>query len=384
VSLTTFLETKPLFYDKIDLSRMPNAYQRVAPHLRLGRVVHLVGTNGKGSTGRIIAELLLRAGYRVGHYSSPHILHFNERIWIDGADATDELLEIAHQKLMGWLGQEIADSLSYFEYTTLLALVAFEDTDFIVLEAGLGGEFDATNVVDKVLSIITPIGIDHQAFLGDTIQEIATTKLRSIQKEAIVAKQSYEEVYRVAKEIAKQKGATLYTPDMILDDVMQKEIKKTALQKGWADYLGENAITAFATVKHLTGITFEPKELETIQIKGRFEEIAPNVILDVGHNPLGAEAIARAFNGHKRVLVYNVLSDKDVIEILTILKPVIERLEIIPIQDERAMPHEELVKAAQTVGLKALPFKGVSKEENYLVFGSFMVAEAFLRRYCER
>lgn len=384
MSLTTFLETKPLFYDKIDLSRMPNAYQRVVPHLRLGRVVHLVGTNGKGSTGRIVAELLLRAGYRVGHYSSPHILHFNERIWIDGADATDEVLEVAHQKLMGWLGQEVADSLSYFEYTTLLALVAFEDTDFIVLEAGLGGEFDATNVVDKVLSIITPIGIDHQAFLGDTIQEIATTKLRSIQKEAIIAKQPYEEVYHVAEEIANQKGATLYTPDTILDAVVQKEIIEQALQKGWADYLGENAVTAFATVKHLTGITFEPKELERIQIKGRFEKIAPNVILDVGHNPLGAEAIVRSFNGHKRVLVYNALSDKDVVQILTILKPVIRRLEIIPIQDERAMPQEELIEAAKRVGLDAVPFQGISEEEAYLVFGSFIVAEAFLRRYCER
>ena len=103
------------------------------------------------------------------------------------------------------LGKEISDSLSYFEYTTLLAFVVFENCDLMVLEAGLGGEFDATNVCHKELSVITPIGIDHQAFLGETIKEIAATKIRSIQKQVLLAPQVYDEVVEVAENISVQR-----------------------------------------------------------------------------------------------------------------------------------------------------------------------------------
>ena len=125
MSFEEFLNSKPLFYDKIDLSRMPKAFESVEGCLGGYRTVHIVGTNGKGSTGRILAELLVEEGFSVGHYTSPHILRFNERIWIDGSDISDEALQESHEKLMGWLSKETADALSYFEYTTLLALVAF-------------------------------------------------------------------------------------------------------------------------------------------------------------------------------------------------------------------------------------------------------------------
>ena len=146
----------------------------------------------------------------VGHFSSPHILKFNERIWLNGSDSSDEVLDVAHQKLFTILGSEMSESLSYFEYTTLLAFVVFEKCDLMVLEAGLGGEFDATNVCDKALSVITPIGIDHQAFLGESIEEIAGTKIRSIQNQVLLAPQVYDEVREVARNIADEKGAKLY------------------------------------------------------------------------------------------------------------------------------------------------------------------------------
>ncbi|BDY13385.1 bifunctional folylpolyglutamate synthase/dihydrofolate synthase [Hydrogenimonas cancrithermarum] len=379
MKLADFLETKPLYYDKIDLSRMPRAYAMVRPHLNLGEVVHLVGTNGKGSTGRILASLLKEAGYRVGHYSSPHILRFNERIWIDGADAEDRRLEAAHRTLMSWLGSECAEELSYFEYTTLLALTAFEGCDFVVFEAGLGGEFDATNVVDKVLSVVTPIGIDHQAFLGDSITQIAETKIRSIQKEALVAPQPAPEVYETAKRIAKAKGARLLTPEGVLGKAVRRSILDTAVSIGWPLYLGENAVAAFAAAKRLTHRDYDPEMLASIQLKGRFERILPNVILDVGHNPLGARAVAEALDGRTPVLVYNALEDKDVVQILEILQPVIRRLEIIPIESERAIAEERLAEAAAKLGIEAGPFRGLREEEEYLVFGSFIVAEAFLK-----
>ena len=235
-ALDAFLESKPLYYKEIDHKRVHIAYALLKPHIKHPKKVHIVGTNGKGSTGRILAHLAYRQGirneelgmrkYSVGHYTSPHILVFNERIWLDGSDASDEILENAHQKLFAILGQEMADALSYFEYTTLLAFVVFEDCDLMVLEAGLGGEFDATNVCDKELSIITPIGIDHQAFLGETIEKIAATKIRSIQDKVLLAPQVFDEVVEVANEIANDVGATLVVAQEINNDINKKGTHK--------------------------------------------------------------------------------------------------------------------------------------------------------------
>ena len=193
-TFASFLEQKPLYYKEIDYTRIHNAYALLKPYLKRPKIVaHIVGTNGKGSTGAILAHLAQGAGLKVGHYSSPHILRFNERIKLQGEEISDEALEQLHQRLYNILGKTMSEALSYFEYTTLIALLAFEPCDMAVLEAGLGGEHDATNVVDKDLSIFTPIGYDHQAFLGESIEEIAATKLRSMQKVAVLAKQPYSE-----------------------------------------------------------------------------------------------------------------------------------------------------------------------------------------------
>jgi len=121
-----FLERKPLFYKKIDLNRMPNAYKLIKDKLNLTPIVHIVGTNGKGSTGRFLAHTLLKRGFSVGHYTSPHILKFNERIWINGRDISDDELQKVHLKLQKLLPKDVSETLSYFEYTTLLAAFAFE------------------------------------------------------------------------------------------------------------------------------------------------------------------------------------------------------------------------------------------------------------------
>ena len=190
--LSEFLDKKPLFYKEIDLERMPKAYDLIKDKINIKPIIHIVGTNGKGSTGRFLAHTLLKRGFKVGHYTSPHILRFNERIWINGNDINDEDLEKAHQKLQKLLPKNVSEALSYFEYTTLLAAISFEGLDFVIMEAGLGGEFDATNVFKKKISLITPIDFDHQNFLGNSIEEIATTKLNSIEKEAIIGYQKWK------------------------------------------------------------------------------------------------------------------------------------------------------------------------------------------------
>ncbi|WP_295417829.1 bifunctional folylpolyglutamate synthase/dihydrofolate synthase [Sulfurovum sp.] len=384
----SFLDSKPLYYKEIDHERVHIAYKMLKPHIRRPKTVHIVGTNGKGSTGRMIAYLAWRQGarskaaggrsYSVGHFSSPHILKFNERIWLDGEDASDKMLETAHQRLYAILGQEMSDALSYFEYTTLLAFVVFEDCDLMVLEAGLGGEFDATNVCDKELSVITPIGIDHQAFLGENIEEIAATKIRSVQKRVLLAPQVYDEVGKVAENISRERKLELFGVEYSTFSV-QSGLEEITKQKAWPEYLIDNAKVAMKALDILD-IPYAMNDLLDLELFGRFYALTENIRIDVGHNPLAAQAIEKALD-KKVVLIYNSLDDKDYEEVLRILKPKVKRVEIIPIGSQRATTLDEIEKALQNAGLEYSYFRNEIKEdETYLVFGSFYVVEEFLKQ----
>jgi len=372
-----FLEDKPLYYKEIDHERVHSAYVMLKPHIRQPRTIHVVGTNGKGSTGRMVAHLAHQSGLSVGHFSSPHILKFNERIWLNGSDSSDEVLEEAHQKLFTILGQEMSEKLSYFEYTTLLSFVVFENCDLMVLEAGLGGEFDATNVCDKALSVITPIGIDHQAFLGESIEEIAGTKIRSIQKALLLAPQVYDEVREVAKEIADEKGAKLYLS--LCPSHKMTELEVISQEKSWGDYLIDNACVALQALDILD-ISYDVNDLRSLELFGRFYPLTENIRIDVGHNPLAAKAIVKALDD-KVVLIYNSLDDKDYEAVLQTLKPKVKRVEIIPIDSQRATTLSEIEKALEEVGIEYGYFENkIDKDEHYLVFGSFYVVEEFLKK----
>ena len=382
-SFNDFINNKPLYYKEIDYTRVHRAYRMLKPHIKKPKIVHIIGTNGKGSTGRVMATLLHHQNVRVGHFSSPHILKFNERIWIDGEDISNSALDKAHSRLYEILGQNMSEALSYFEYTTLLALVAMEELEIILLEAGLGGEFDATSVVDRDLSVITPIGLDHQAFLGDTIKEIATTKINSIQKRAIVGLQPDIEVYKVAKDIARLKNAKLYLLKELYDKKEAQELKRLTQDLGWSDYLYENALLAINSLGIL-GYSYDINNLKKVKLFGRFYSIAPNIIIDVGHNLLATEAISKAlsakFGDKKIVLVYNSLDDKDYIDILKKLKKHIKRVEIIPIMTQRALDITLLQNELKRLSIESNLFKNINNNEDYLVFGSFYVVEAFLKR----
>lgn len=373
--LSAFLEAKPLYYKEIDHKRVHRAYALLNPQIKAPKTIHIVGTNGKGSTGRIIAHLAHKSGMRVGHYSSPHILTFHERFWLEGADASDEVLEKAHQRLYPMLGEQVSSSLSYFEYTTLLALVLFEQCELLVLEAGLGGEFDATNVCDKALSVITPIGIDHQAFLGEGIEQIATTKINSIQTQMLLAPQRYDEVRSIAQKICQSKNATL----LLSKQTSHPRLESIAQNKGWAGYLISNAKVALEALA-LLNIAYEIEDLNSLELFGRFYPLAQNIHIDVGHNPLASEAIANALT-QKVVLVYNTLDDKDYKSVLEILKPKIKRVEILSIDNDRALARERLAQTLEDLDLEYCDFaNSIDAEEHYLVFGSFYVVEAFLKQ----
>lgn len=379
MALTEFLASKPLFYEVIEVNRFPTIYATLHEKLSLPPIIHLVGTNGKGSTGRFLATALHRAGYTVGHYTSPHILQFNERIWLNGADVADALLENAHHKLLCLLDDEDSDALSYFEYTTLLAMIVYEGCDYVVLEAGLGGEFDATNVFAKTLSVFTPIDFDHAAFLGTTIHSIAGTKLRSMHTKALLGKQPHIQTKIIARQIATEKGCTLLCIDGMASETILALAQKLAQKNHLSDALRDNLTLAMAAFEVL-GHEATQRVFDQNALFGRLTPIAPNITLDVGHNALAATSIAHHFQGQKVTLIYNTYADKEYHEILRILKPIIASVEIIDVNESRIAPREALEAVLRNLGIDYGSFHAIDPTKNYLVFGSFSVAEAFLKR----
>ena len=378
--LDNFLKNKPLFYKEIDRARMPNAFKFVQGAFKIPKIIHVVGTNGKGSTGRFLAQMLAR-DHSVGHYTSPHIFEFRERFWINGAVASADALETAHERLIKILPPEVARSLSYFEYATLLCAVLFEGCDFFVCEAGVGGEFDATNVFSKRLSVFTPIGFDHTALLGDTLERIATTKFNAMADVALMNDDMSELCAGIARRIAAKKGATLKFASQNLTNDDKNEIKIYAQEFGLPEFLRSNLTLSSSAFKEL-GFGLNLANLGALSLSGRCENIAPNVTIDVGHNEMAAQALVKRFAGKKLNLIFNAFADKDIKAVLKAIKPIVKKTYII----EYETPGRELATAQVKEALRQLDmefegFTDVRADEEYLAFGSFYLVEAFLKRY---
>lgn len=377
-NLDSFLAQKPLYYNEIDYTRMPRAYEAIKSQLNLPKIIHLVGTNGKGTTGRFLATALKEAGYSVGHYTSPHIVKFNERIWLNGSDIDDQHLEILHTRLLQLLPKEFIETLSYFEYTTFLAILAFEGCEYAVMEAGLGGEYDATSVFASLLTLVTPIGKDHEAFLGESIEQIATTKLKAVKKTAIIAYQNDPKVYEVASKLEHNGvGKFLKLEDVLSDEKLTSYTREIA-NLNLPHYMQNNLLHAIAALEFL-GVDVDIQSFAKAQLFGRLSRIKENVIVDVGHNLLAAQAIKESLMPNKYTLVYNSYKDKDYHSILRLLLPIIEDVEIIEVDDERIVQKELLEQTLQDLGVVFRSFLGVEDGKKYLVFGSFSVVEAFLK-----
>ena len=362
-----------MFYDKIDYTVIKESWNIISQYIKLPYIIHIVGTNGKGSTGRYLASLLNQQNQSVIHYSSPHILHFNERIWIEGEDVSNELLEETHSKLQSLLPLNLLDKLTYFEYTTLLALYLSNDKDYLVLEAGLGGEFDATNVVKNDLSIITTIGLDHQNFLGDTIPLISATKMRSCDTSFILSDQIYNEVIEVKNEILYNKN-----------EIIKKEYQLSLEAKKLPTYLQNNLQVVLTVLEYLGFSNFS---YTLPQLFGRYQRLSSNIIIDVGHNPLAAKAIVKELKNEdkKFILVYNSFEDKDYKEVLTLLKPYLIEVQIIKCDDSRIVKSDIIEETAKNLSLNVNHFDimKINDKNYYLVFGSFLVVENFLKGYKE-
>ncbi len=371
-SLENFLEKKTLYYDKIDYDVIYKSWEILKKFIKLPYVIHIVGTNGKGTTGRFLASFLNQLKKNILHYSSPHVVKFNERIWINGIDSTEEQLEFAHYNLLEILDNQLLEKLTYFEYTTLLALYLSDGIDYLILEAGLGGEFDATNVVKNDLSIFTTIDLDHQNFLGDTIREIASTKMRSCNTRYILAKQINIEVLEVKNEILSDYKEVIYDDNIDTP----KNIKTLPL------YLQDNLKLSLNVLRYLN-LPIDDLNIESMQ--GRFQKISKNIIVDVGHNPLAAKVILSELkkDNNKIILIYNSYANKDYKKVLTILKPVIQEVQIIKCDDDRIVDSKVLKNCIEDLSLnvKFFDILNITEDNKYLVFGSFLVVDEFLSRY---
>ena len=373
-SLANFLEFKTLYYDKIDFTCVKSSWELLSKEITLPFIIHIVGTNGKGSTGRFLAHYLNKAKYKVQHYSSPHIIKLNERIWINGSDVDDFSLEEAHVFLQKLYPLSLLEKLTYFEYMTLLSFYLSKDCDYLVLEAGLGGEFDATNVVPNDLSLITTIDLDHMSFLGNTVEEIAQTKMRSVDNKMLIGYQIHNSVRQTALKV-KEQIQNERNINISIDYV--ENFEKYPLNKKYATYLKRNLHLVIKCLEELN-IPINLDYFNDVELFGRCQKIRNNITIDVGHNPLAARVLKEEFKDKKITLIYNSYADKDYEKVLSILKPIINKIIIIEVDDNRMVPRNKLLGIINKLNIINEDVIKINDNEKYLVFGSFLVVEKFL------
>lgn len=346
-----------------------------SPHLTYP-TIHIAGTNGKTSTARMIDQLLANLGYRVGRYTSPHLESFTERISIKGEPISDLEMIKTYEDIHLYL--DLIDSrqphpISYFEALTAMAFVAFAEhpVDIAVIEAGMGGQWDATNVISSQVSVMTPIGLDHMEYLGNTLEAIAQTKAGIFKPESnvVLAAQSGQ----VAKVLLAQVAKVSAQP---FRQGVEFSLKNRALAVGgqllsiqgvhgdydeiflplYGDHQGNNAAVALAAVEVFAGVKLDTELVQDafskVSSPGRCEIVYkdPTVIIDAAHNPHGVSAIANTLNTEFDfelvVGVVAVLADKDVAGILKNLSTTLDYLVITENGSARAMNKDELAKIA--------------------------------------
>lgn len=320
----------------LGLERVEAALARVgSPEKRLSRIAHVGGTNGKGSTAAMVEAMLLRSARRVGLYTSPHLARFTERIRVGGAEVEREALASRYERLMAVAPAE----LSMFEQITVLGLMSFaeEGCDAVVLEVGLGGRLDATNVVDAEVAVVTGVALDHQEVLGPDVPSIAREKAGIFKRGrvAVIGAGGEPEAVPVLVEEAVARGAR---PVVAGRDVEWALALEGAHQQA-------NAACALAAAEALGVPQSARREgLLAVRWPGRLERLGDRVLLDAAHNPQAARALAAALRDEARplVLVLAVSSDKDA---RGIAEPIVGRARSVVVTEApstRAMRADEL------------------------------------------
>jgi dihydrofolate synthase / folylpolyglutamate synthase len=293
--------------NNLGLERMEKVASQLGNPERGLRVIHVAGTNGKGSTVAMLAQILQEGGYSVGTYTSPHLIDFRERIQINGEKISEENFLRLFEKLK-------ETDLTFFEFVTMLAFLYFSEKrpDFVILETGCGGELDATNICVPEISVLTRISLDHQEFLGCyTLEEIAKTK-SGIIKNAPVFTCNEGSIFEMIKERCKQQKVNLVVTHDYQGDVSLK-----------GEFQRENAGLAFVVGKFL-GVSDEniQKGIANTKWIGRVDWIEKNVLIDGAHNEAGVEALVsylKTLEYEKLVVVFGVCENKDYKKFLELL-----------------------------------------------------------------
>ncbi len=343
-------------------------------------VIHLTGTNGKTTTSRMIDTLVRATGLRTGRFTSPHVESMTERISIDGEPLTEEQFLHAYNEIAAYLHLVDRDSehpLSFFETVVAMAFSAFTDApvDVAIVEVGMGGSWDATNVADGHVAVIAPISVDHAKYLGARPQDIAVEKAGIIKPGAtVVSSAQSPEVAQVLAERAQEVGATIlwegvdFGVEHRVPAVGGQMLRLRGLRGEYDEvflplygaHQAQNAALALAAVEAFTGE--EPLDdalvheaFGQVTSPGRLEIVrrSPTIVLDAAHNPHGAAALAAAiqdsFTFSPLVGVVGVMADKDYEGVLAELEPVLAHIVCTQNSTPRAMPADELAEVAEGI-----------------------------------
>lgn len=389
--------------------------QQVVSRMGLGkpapRVITVTGTNGKGSTCAFIASLLRAQGLQVGVYSSPHLLRYNERVQINGVEASDEQLCEAFAAVEAGRGDI---SLTYFEMGTLAAFWLFQNAslDAVVLEVGLGGRLDAVNLVDADIALVTSIGVDHVEYLGDTRESVAFEKAGIFRAGAPALCGDLKPPQPLLDK-ARELGCPFFLRgrdfDLGLTDThwqwrgLDAQGNQVELQDlPLLDLPMENAALALQAYL-LTGLPWSPERigvaLQQTRVTGRLDRRrvqwqgkSVDLLLDVGHNPHAAqylaERLARRPVAGRRLAVFGLLADKDLSGVIECLASSVQHWAVAPLDSPRARPVADLQAALENLGVAVASYASVAAAleaqcaqadagDEILLFGSFYcVAEA--------
>jgi dihydrofolate synthase/folylpolyglutamate synthase len=383
----TYAEVERALLGRWPETRLQPSLDRIAALCRLlgdpehaYPVIHLTGTNGKTSTSRMIDTLLRALDLRTGRFTSPHLQSMTERICLDGEPLTEALFVDAFADVAAYaqiVDESSEHPLSYFEMMTAMAFAAFADApvDAAVIEVGMGGSWDATNVADGQVAVVTPIGIDHASYLGDRPEIIAVEKAGIIKpgSHAVIAQQE-DAVMDVLMRRAVDVGSIVvregsdFGVNSRVAALGGQQIDLQGLSGAYNDiYLplhgahqAHNAAYALAAVEAFTGtkqldVDLVREAFSQVTSPGRLEVVrrSPTVVLDAAHNPHGAEAtveaVQDAFTFSPLVGVFGVMADKDVEEMLRIFEPVMAEIVCTQNSTPRAMPAAELGEIAEDI-----------------------------------
>jgi dihydrofolate synthase/folylpolyglutamate synthase len=357
------------------------------PHRRF-RTIHIAGTNGKGSTAALIAAVLMEAGFRTGLYTSPHLVDFRERMRIDGREIPAERVVSWSRKL---LPQVWGRRSTFFEAVTAMAFGWFaeEKVDIAVIETGLGGRLDATNVLSPILSVITTIGLEHTAILGPTVEHIAFEKAGIIKpRTPCVVGVRPGKARRVIERQARRMNAPLVDATIIPLRIHSRSIDGTTILLGrkgpgerrhvigWPGvFQVANVRTALASIEHLrrSGLPVPDGALERglrgvtslTGMRGRLTLVRrrPRVIVDVGHNPAAVRSLASSLGKlglRPSVMVVGVADDKDLRSIARALGRVGREVIAVAARTSRALPADDVASAFRSSGVAATPAVSVA------------------------